>query len=277
MKTLVITLIVLVALLFAVAWVPLVQARNEWRAGHNAEAIAIADRWSVLHLWRGDYEQVLAAAFLSAGNDAAARPHLANIDHVLVPVIDKSDVARRLFARDRYADFLAYDAASQERNDSDDVRLYRAAALTATNQIDAASRTLQSIHASNVDKSKYGALRAAIDQRKTDAVPYVFDRTNRAIAIYRPRTNDVVSIDPDFAPLIDRDAGALTIGAHASDIGVNDTLDTTLDTFVQKAALTALGKNRGSLVAIDPQTNEILAIANSGPKENRAFEKEYEP
>lgn len=267
----------LIALLFAVAWLPIVQARNEWRAGNNAEAIAIADRWSALHLWRGDYEQVLAAAFLSAGNEAAARPHLAKIDHVLIPAIAKSDVARRLFARDRYADFLAYDAASHERDDSDEVRLYRAAAQAGTNQIDAATRTLQSVNAANVDKSKYDALRAAIDARKNDAVPYVFDRGNRAIANYRPQSNDVVSIDPDFAPLIDRDAGAMTVGAHLNEIGANDTIDTTLDPFVQKAALTALGKNRGSLVAIDPQTNEILAIANSGPKENRAFEKEYEP
>jgi peptidoglycan glycosyltransferase len=274
---LVIALVVLVALLFGLAWVPVVQARNAWRAGKNAEAIETAQRWSQLHLWRRQYHQILAAAFLAAGNDAAARPYLASIGRVFVPAIDKTEVARRLFARDRYADFLAYDAASQERNDSDEVRLYRAAAETATNLIDAASRTLQSINAANVDKSKYDALRAAIDARKNDAVPYVFDRTNRAIGIYRPQTNDVVSTDPDFAPLIDRDAGALTIGAHASDIGVNDTLDTTLDAFVQKAALTALGKNRGSLVAIDPQTNEILAIANSGPKENRAFEKEYEP
>jgi cell division protein FtsI/penicillin-binding protein 2 len=46
---------------------------------------------------------------------------------------------------------------------------------------------------------------------------------------------------------------------------------------VQKAALAALGNYRGSLVAIDPQTNEILAIANSGSKANRALENEYEP
>ena len=30
-------------------------------------------------------------------------------------------------------------------------------------------------------------------------------------------------------------------------------------------------------MAIDPQTNEILAIANSGGNENRAFDREYEP
>jgi peptidoglycan glycosyltransferase len=49
---------------------------------------------------------------------------------------------------------------------------------------------------------------------------------------------------------------------------------------VQKAALKALGGFRGSLVAIDPRTNEILAIASSrgtGPLANLALEHQYEP
>ena len=142
MKTLAITLVVLIALLFAVAWAPVIQARNAWRAGENAEAIAIADRWSQLRLWPGDYQQILAAAFLTAGNDSAAQPHLAAIGTVWIPAIDKTEVARQLFARGRYADFLAYDAASRERKDPDEVRLYRAAAQTVTNHVDAAGATL---------------------------------------------------------------------------------------------------------------------------------------
>jgi peptidoglycan glycosyltransferase len=49
---------------------------------------------------------------------------------------------------------------------------------------------------------------------------------------------------------------------------------------VQKAALKALDGYRGSLVAIDPRTNEILAIANAsgkGPLTNLALEHQYEP
>ena len=49
---------------------------------------------------------------------------------------------------------------------------------------------------------------------------------------------------------------------------------------MQKAALKALGGFRGSLVAIDPRTNEILAIASSrgnGPLANLALEHQYEP
>jgi len=49
---------------------------------------------------------------------------------------------------------------------------------------------------------------------------------------------------------------------------------------VQKAAITALSGYRGSLVAIDPRTNEILAVASSrgkGSLANLAFEQQYEP
>jgi penicillin-binding protein A len=257
-KTLLITLVVLIALLFAVAWMPLISARGEWRAGHNAEAIAIAERWSELHLWPSEYEQVLAAAFLTAGNEAAARPHLAAIDHVWISALDKAEVARHLFARGRYADFLAYDSASHERSDSDEVRLYRAAAQTVSNQMDAASRTVATIKAANVDKDKYEHLRAAIEKRKRGAQPpLVYDRVNRPI-----------DSEPDYAPIV------LTISSR---VDHNATVETTLDPFVQKAALEALGSYRGSLVAIDPQTNEILAVANSGPNSDRALESEYEP
>jgi peptidoglycan glycosyltransferase len=86
-----------------------------------------------------------------------------------------------------------------------------------------------------------------------------------------------VATDGDFAPLIDRKGGPLTIGAHAERLGTSSTLDTTLDPVVQKAALAALGNYRGSLVAIDPRSNEILAIANHETQENLALQRQYEP
>ena len=258
MKTLSIALVVLIALLFAVAWIPLVEARNDWRAGQNAEAIQTAERWSALHLWPSEYHQVLAAAFLTAGNAAAAQPHLAAMDHPLFPAIEKGEVARKLFARGRYAEFLAYDAASHERSESDEVKLYRAAAQTATNQTNPAIATFGSINAANVDKQKYDRLHAAIDARKRgDPLPMIFNRANADI-----------DADPDYAPI----AQAIT-----SRVDRNATVETTLDPLVQKAALSALGKHRGAIVAIDPTTNEILAIANSGGPENRAFDRQYEP
>ena len=274
---LLIALAVLIALLVAVAWLPLVDARKEWSAGKNAEAVATAERWSRLHLWPSQYHQVLAAAFLTAGNAAAAHPHLAAIGNVWISAVDKTEVARHLFARNSYADFLVYDAASRERHDAPEAVLYRAAAQAATNQISTAEATFRAIDASRVKRQNYDALRTAIEQRKSGSIPFVFDRSNQVIGVYRPQTNAVIATDPDFAPLIDRDGGDLTIGARIDQIGPNATVETTLDPFVQKAALAALGDYRGSLVAIDPQTNEILAIANSGTKANRALESEYEP
>src|SRR5262249_13967350 len=141
LKTLAVALALFIALLFASAWIPLVEARDHWRAGHTSEAIQTAERWSALHLWPGEYHQILAAAYLTAVNDAAARPHLAAIHGAWISVIDKGEVGQRLLAHGRYAAFLAYDAASREPHDSDETRLYRAAAQTVTNQTSAAAAT----------------------------------------------------------------------------------------------------------------------------------------
>lgn len=277
---LLITLAILIALLFAVAWLPLRQARDAWAAGHDAEAIAIAQRWSALHVWPHQYHQILAAAYLTGGNPGAAAPYLRSIGEPWFGVVDKDAVARRLFARERYADFLAYDAASHDRREGANVALYRSAAAAATNHLDEAAASFKSIDATKVDRTKYAWLHAAIDERKNGRVPYVLDRNGRPIAAYVPQSGDVVALDDDFAPLISREAGALTIGAQAGRIGANDTIETTLDPFVQKAAVAALGSYRGSLVAIDPRTNDILAIASSpgkGPMANLAIERQYEP
>lgn len=275
-----IPLAILIALLVVVAWMPLRQARDAWKSGRDKQAIALARRWSRLRIWPHQYNQLLAAAYLTDGDPSAAAPYLRSIGAPWISAVDKQDVARRLFARERYADFLAYDAASRDRKESADVPLYRAAAAAATNRLPEAEAAMKAIDASRVDRAKYEWLRTAIDERKNGRVPYVLDRNGAAIAAYRPQSNDVVALDPAFAPLIDRDAGTLTIGAQLERIGANDTIETTLDPFVQKAALAALAGYRGSLVAIDPRTNEILAIASSqgkGPIANLAIEHQYEP
>ena len=266
--------------MFGVAWIPVRQARDAFVAGRDGEAIAIAHRWAPLRLWPHQYDQILAAAFLAGGNTKSAEPHLQAIGQPLIAAIDKSDVARRLFARERYAEFLAYDSASHDRSESADVALYRAAAAAATNRIQEADTALRGIDAASVDRAKYEWLRNEIDQRKANNVPFVFDRAGKPIASYRPQSNAIVVNDPDFAALIDRDAGSLTIGAQLGKLGANDTIETTLDPFVQKAAVEALGGYRASLVAIDPRTNEILAIASTrgkGAVTNLAIERQYEP
>lgn len=273
-----VTLAVLVALLFVVAWLPLRQGRDAWLQGRNDEAVAIGEKWARLGLWPSHYHQLLAAAYLSAGSDAAAASHLGGIGAVQFPVIPKDELARRLIARERYAAFLSYDAASRETNESADVPLYRAAALLASNRLPDAQKEFASIDKAHVNGARYAALQRTIAERASGAVPYVFDRNGGTIAVLRGHV--AASVDDDFAPLVSREAGELTIGSKLPQLGENATIETTLDPFVQKAALKALGGFRGSLVAIDPRTNEILAIASSrgkGPLANLALEHQYEP
>ena len=273
-----VTLGVLVALLFVVAWLPLRQGRDAWMRGRNAEAIAIGEKWSRLGLWPSHYHQLLASAYLSAGNAAAAAPHLRGIGALQFSVIPKDELARRLFARERYAAFLSYDAASRETSESADVPLYRAAALLATTRFADAQKAFASIDKAHVNAVRYAALQRTIAAHASGTVPYVFDRNGGTIAVLRAHA--AASVDDDFAPLVSREAGELTIGAKLPQLGEHATIETTLDPFVQKAALKALGGFRGSLVAIDPRTNEILAIASSrgnGPLANLALEHQYEP
>jgi penicillin-binding protein A len=275
-----IALMILAALLFAAAWLPLWQGREAWLRGDNAEAIAIGEKWSRLHLWSAQYHQLLAAAYLTSSSLANARRHLEAIGSIRFSVIPKEELARRLFVRGAYDDFLAYDAASRETHESAGVPLYRAAAMLATNRIAAGQKAFASIDRAHVDASRYAALQRALAARARGNAPYAFDRDGGTIGVIKTASNTVVATDDDFASLIAPEAGALTIGANLGRLGTSATIETTLDPFVQKAALRALGSFRGSLVAIDPRTNEILAIASSrgkGPLTNLALEHQYEP
>lgn len=275
---LLITLAILAALLFGVTWFRLVDASDAWLRGRDVEAIAIGEKWSRLHLWPSQYHQLLAAAYLTAGNTTAARPHLRLIGSVRLSIIPKDEVARRLFARERYDDFLIYDAAFRDARANADVLLYRVAAMLASNRLADALKAFASIEKPRVNARRYVALQRAIAAHESGTVPYVFDRNGGTIAVLR--SSEVVPANDDFAPLISREAGELTIGARLKQLGANATIETTLDAFVQKAAIKALGNFRGSLVAIDPRTNEILAIASSrgnGPLANLALEHQYEP
>ncbi|MCU1350135.1 MAG: Peptidoglycan glycosyltransferase [Acidobacteria bacterium] len=226
--------------------------------------------------------QRLAAEYLIAGKTAAAKPHLEALRGrtIWLSAIPKEEVARKLFAANRYADFLSYDAASRDRAEVPDVVLYRAAANVATNRLDAAEAAFRSLDRGRVDARKATALGQAIAERKAGNIPYVFDRTGAPIAVVRLPSNEVAATDPEYAALIEKDAGELTVGANAPRLGTNATLDTTLDPAVQRAAIAALGVYRGSLVAIDPRTNELLAIASSrgqGKLADLALESQYEP
>lgn len=279
---LLVVLVVLAGLGWWLAGLPVRQARSEWEAGRNAQAIATAEQWSGLHVRGAEYHQILAVAYLTAGNSAAAARHLQSLRNAqpLLSAVPKETVARKMFAAGRIEEFLAYDAASHERHESANVALYRAAASAVTNRLDAAEAALKTVDRRAVDPRKFASLEQVIIAMRRGRVPYVFDREGHPLADFQTASRDIKVTAAEFAPLIDRQAGDLTIGAQLEHLGAAATLDTTLDTSVQRAALAALGSYRGSLVAIDPRTNEILAVASSrgkGPERNLAFEQQYEP
>jgi peptidoglycan glycosyltransferase len=172
----------------------------------------------------------------------------------------------------------AYVWWQQERRDRAQRAFARAVALTAANRISEAEVALHSVgDARLLDVNRYAALVRAIRQRRTGAYPLIVDRTSFPIGTYEIASREIIAT-PGFEAITKREAGALTFEANIT--SPNETLETTLDHDVQLAALAALGNYRASLVAIDPQTNEILAIASSrgkGPLANLALEHQYEP
>ena len=195
---------------------------------------------------------------------------------VTLLIVVSALVATLLFLAQRQS----REARLREAGKSADAQLYRAAAMVARNRLAEAQKALVSIDRARVNPTRYAALQRALAARASGSAPYVFDRNGGTIAVFRPASNDVAAIDDDFTPLIAREAGELTIGARLPQLGANATIETTLDPFVQKAALKALAGFRGSLVAIDPRTNEVLAVASSrgkGPVANLALEHQYEP
>jgi hypothetical protein len=275
---LIVALIVLFVLFAAITWMPLRRARAEWRGGRVAEAIAEAQSWSRTQMWPNQYEQILAIAFLTAGRFDAAKPHLDALRgrELRLSLVPKSEVANRLFARGEYAHYLDYDESVRERGEPADAVLYRAAALTATDRVGEASSTLRAINRSAVDPKKLAALEAALAQRSSGQSPYILDRDGKTIATYGlAPPHDITPVDRDYAAFIDGD-GRLTIASQKEHFGGNETIETTFDSAVAHAAMTALERYRGSLVAIDPRTNEILAIV-SNDRKNLALEQQYEP
>lgn len=239
---LLIALGVLIALFLGVDWLALQQARAAQRAGHGEDAMRIAAQWERFRAWPGQWAQ------LDLG------------------------VLQTLFAQGRYAELLAHDPPGG----SADARLLRAEAQASLQQVTAAAQTLASIAPASVDRRRYDAVRAVLAEEQAGSIPYVFDCHGDVIANYDLKTRTVGATRPEFAPLVDASAGSLTIGSQLPRLGAGATIDTTLDPFIQSAALAALGNYRGSIVAIDPRTNDILAIATNAPVD-LALESEYEP
>jgi cell division protein FtsI/penicillin-binding protein 2 len=97
--------------------------------------------------------------------------------------------------------------------------------------------------------------RAAAIERRAGVYPFVYDRNGSPLA----KNHDFSMVTQIF---------------EAKHVGLKDRVTTTLDPQIQHIALRSLGELRASLVAIDPRTNEVVAVATNEPD---PFERQYEP
>ncbi|MGZ8831763.1 MAG: penicillin-binding transpeptidase domain-containing protein [Thermoanaerobaculia bacterium] len=271
-----IAFVVLFALFAIVTWMPLRTARAEWRSGRVADAISNAESWSGTRMWPNQYHQLLAIAYTSSGQQPAARAHLAQLQgkQLWISLVPKDEVAKSFFGRGHYQSFIEYDKAVRERGEPADIPLHRAAAFAALGRYDEAARALQTMNRSAVDARKLATLETTIAQRRSGRFAFVFDRNGSPIA--DTSAGGLLAVDRDFVPLIEEKGGELTFGSHKGELGGMNTVETTLDSAVQHAAKAALQNYRGAFVAIDPRTNEILAIVSNDSR-NLALEEQYEP
>ncbi|HUF18985.1 MAG TPA: penicillin-binding transpeptidase domain-containing protein [Thermoanaerobaculia bacterium] len=272
----------LLAAMYLAIGQPVRGARDAWLAGDHESALRSLNRWSKLKLRPADYDTLLAAVLLERGDPAAVArlERVANHEPQLLPLVNKETVARRLVSIGRYGEFLQFDSVARQRFESSELALYRAAAQLGMDRLPEATTTFNAIDSGKVETQKYETLRTAIDQRRQGTFPLVIDRDGRTIATWVMANNDLVAVNQDYALLVDSEGGALTIESHIGRLGTNATLETTLDSTIQRAALEALGPYRGSLVAIDTTNNTILAVANNsgtGPRANLAFSGSNEP
>lgn len=272
----------LLLVLYLLIGQPVRAARDAWLNGDHEPALESLNRWSKLRLRPADYDTLLAAILLERGDPAAAArlQRLANHEPQLFPLVRKETVAHRLVTTGKYGEFLQFDSVARQRFEGSDLALYRAAAQLGMDRLPEASTTFNAIDPEDVDSGKYATLRTAIDQRQQGSYPLILDREGRTIAAWVIANGDLVAVNRDFGLLVDREGGELTFEHHIQELGTSATLETTLDSFIQRAALEALGPYRGSLVAIDTTNNTILAVANNsggGPASNLAFSGGYEP
>jgi hypothetical protein len=174
---------------------------------------------------------------------------------VWFPVITQEEAARRLFARGAYDEYLAFAQSFRERTHSANALLYTVAALALTGRSSAADKLLAAVDRTKVDPKRYASVEAALRARRDGHVPYVFDRTGAAIGTFDLTARTLTADDRAFQPILE--------AFISPKLGTDLTVDTTIDSRTQRAAITALGAYRGTLVAIDPRTNELLAIASA--------------
>ncbi|MEO8215800.1 MAG: penicillin-binding transpeptidase domain-containing protein [Acidobacteriota bacterium] len=269
-------------ILFFAAGLPLVNARSAWLSG-DVSGASQALRWGRFGIRAADYNRARAAIALSDGNPEAANSALARLSGESapwLPVFTKDVVGRKLLAAGKYEEFLRFDRAARDWQKTSEGWLIRSAAEAGMGNISGAQAAFGNVQAGDVERSRYEMLRTALAERADGVFPLLLDRNGTPIAEWNSKTNDLRATSSDFEAFVDRSGGPRTVESNLTAPLRQFTLELTLDPFVQRAALSALGTNRGSLVAIDTDTNEILAIANNGgdgAATDLALDGDYEP
>lgn len=276
-------IVVLLGVVWVAVGIPLRSAREAILAGRPEDAAGRLRFWARLRLRPEDFDQLLSAAYLLMGERDSARPWLersARRSADLLPAISKAEAGKLFLSRGLYDEFLAWDSAVRQRFEPEEVELYRAAARASLGRLDEAAASAASIRRSRVDRERLAALEAAIARRREGSYPLLLDATGQPIAVWQMLNRDLVAVNSDFAPLVESAGGALTVEATMRGSAPPGIIETTLDARVQRAALDALGTYRGSIVAVDPRSGALLAVASSngaGEMENLAFSGLYEP
>lgn len=271
----------LLAALYGMLELPLRSARAEWLEGRPAAALDELNSWKRLRMRPADFDDGIALSLLALGRTDEAAPVIDRIEKrtpVFRPFVSKVEAARMLVSRGHYEGFLAYDSAAKRHIESDELDLYRSAALLGSRRPDDARRLFESVDRDDVDQTKYDALRRSIDERGRGVFTLMLDRDGKAIAQVATPTNDVVAINADYAALVEREAGPQSIESQIGRIGTASTIETTLDSRIQQSAISALDRERGAIVVIDLEKNELVAIASNSPtkRENIALDTQFE-
>jgi peptidoglycan glycosyltransferase len=256
---------------------------EDWTA-----AEASIERGRSLWLLRGGAEEVAGLLELTRGDNPLAEQYFAEADAGLLRL---SGLGSRwpVFLRwhlERHGNYQGMDILCrylQRRGiEDDELSLLHGCALCGLHRLEEAKRLLAPLDRPGVSPHKDEARRLLdlIDeQQRRGRFVSVVDRSGIPLAELDLESRLLKGIEAAVGPLVGNGAGGqgLETGLDASERNNVNVL--TIDGDLQRAAHQALEGKRGALVAIDPVTGDLLAVAANGDDGGlgTALERMYEP
>jgi penicillin-binding protein A len=236
-----------------------------------ARAQVLLERRTPLGVRQAARHEALAAVLLERGEGRRAAGLLASRSRF--PLIPRERVAERLLGAGRDRELLQFAAA---RGDAAHLAIYRAAALLNLGRLEEAEEAAGQVLAGTADPIRLQRVRSVIRERRSGAYDFLMARDGTPLARYSAAADDLVALDESAAVWIDRAGGPHTVEAQLDRIGKGSSFVTTIHPTVQRAAIASLLEYRGSLVALDVRSGEVLAIAATSTA-NTAFDTRYQP